>query len=398
MLIRILLASVILMPAATAGGGLFGAGRLSSAAVPGCVDGCGESFGDYSGMMPPSDICGIEPICAAPVCEAPVCAAPIYSMPEVACSTPDVCGDMSIIGQYPDYPVGDFCGDGCGEYCGEGCNGFGASCDERLLGLFRRSDDCFRHFISPMTNPVFFEDPRTLTEARFIYINNQIPGGINGGTMQWFGLQLRAAVSENVSIIVNKTGYTTSGNALADDGWSNISAGFKYNLYRDVAGQSLVSLGATLDMPSGSSDARTTRGNGEFNLFMTSGREIAKDWHYLMAGGWRLPVDQNSDSTSIYWSNHIDKRLGNSGFYLLGECNWYHWTNDGTVSAGGFEGLDLINRGAIGVNANDVVTTALGIKFKPSAHTEIGFAWEKPVTGRKDIIDDRFTMDLILRY
>src|SRR5690349_21238803 len=33
----------------------------------------------------------------------------------------------------------------------------------RLLGLFLPSDHCFDRFISPISNPFFFEDPRSLT-------------------------------------------------------------------------------------------------------------------------------------------------------------------------------------------------------------------------------------------
>lgn len=55
------------------------------------------------------------------------------------------------------------CGDGCCDAC---CDCGSACCNKRLLGLIAPSDHCFDDFISPMTNPVFFEDPRTLTEAR----------------------------------------------------------------------------------------------------------------------------------------------------------------------------------------------------------------------------------------
>ena len=62
------------------------------------------------------------------------------------------------------------------------------------------------------------------------------------------------------------------------------------------------------------------------------------------------------------------------------------------------EGLDLFNLGSRGVDNNDIVTGALGIKYKPSSNVELGFAWEVPLTDRRDILDDRFTMDVIFRY
>ena len=85
-------------------------------------------------------------------------------------------------------------------------------------GLIAPSDHAFDDFISPMTNPVFFEDPRTLTEARFIFINHHVPDGLGGGDVQLFALQLRAALTENLSFIATKDGYIVSDNGLINDG------------------------------------------------------------------------------------------------------------------------------------------------------------------------------------
>ena len=46
---------------------------------------------------------------------------------------------------------------------------------QRVLG-FLPSDHCFDRFISPLSNPFFFEDPRSLTEVRGIFIDNSLPG------------------------------------------------------------------------------------------------------------------------------------------------------------------------------------------------------------------------------
>ena len=64
----------------------------------------------------------------------------------------------------------------------------------------------------------------------------------------------------------------------------------------------------------------------------------------------------------------------------------------------GIEGLDIIRLGSTGVSGNDIVTGAFGFKVKPSTLTEVGVAWEVPLTNRRDIIDNRLTADLILRY
>ena len=50
------------------------------------------------------------------------------------------------------------------------------------------------------------------------------------------------------------------------------------------------------------------------------------------------------------------------------------------------------------VAGNDIVTGAVGAKYKHSAYSEIGLAWEVPLTDRRDIIDNRLTVDWIIRY
>ncbi|MCA9112433.1 MAG: hypothetical protein KDA52_20930, partial [Planctomycetaceae bacterium] len=99
-----------------------------------------------------------------------------------------------------------------------------------------------------------------------------------------------------------------------------------------------------------------------------------------------------------YWSNHVDHKFGNTGFYLFGETNWYHWLQSGSAFPAPVEGLDLFNLGSVGVAGNDIVTGALGVKYKPTDNMEIGFAWEIPLTDRKDILQDRLTVDWIIRY
>src|SRR5689334_22588699 len=63
-------------------------------------------------------------------------------------------------------------------------------CGKRVLG-FLPSDHCFDSFISPLSNPFFFEDPRSLTEARGIFIDNSVPVQDGAGDAQVWAGQLR---------------------------------------------------------------------------------------------------------------------------------------------------------------------------------------------------------------
>lgn len=91
-----------------------------------------------------------------------------------------------------------------------------------------------------MTNPVFFEDPRTLTEARFIFFHHVIPQDAGGGTAQLMAMQVRAALTDRLSIVAAKDGFVTSSHPLVDDGWADVYVGLKYNLLTDPCFQRLV--------------------------------------------------------------------------------------------------------------------------------------------------------------
>ncbi len=177
------------------------------------------------------------------------------------------------------------CGNGCDS---NGCDGFGG-CDSGLLGLgiVKKSESCFDDFISPMTNPVYFEDPRQLTEARLIFINHKLPFLLNApaGRIQLYALQVRLRLTEKLSFIAVKDGFVVSDSPLIDDGWADISAGLKYTLYRDACRGRMLSAGARFETYSGT--PRTLQGNGDgvFDFFLSGGSRLGSCNHYLTSAG-----------------------------------------------------------------------------------------------------------------
>ncbi len=280
-----------------------------------------------------------------------------------------------------------------------------------LLGdLFKPSDHCFDDFISPMSNFVFFEDPRTLTEARPIFVYHELPNsigtlGLPGGDVQLYALQLRLALSERLSIIAVKDGYIVADidggplDTLLNDGWAAVTAGLKYNLYRDPEFGTLLSTGLTYEMPVGSSRSLQAIGDGEFHAFVTGGQRLYGDRaHYLGAFGFRVPVDGGVQTTSFHLSNHLDFRLFDR-FYLVGENIWWHWTDSANNGLPlGVAGQDLFNLYSTNVAGNDLITQSIGFKYKSSGHSELGISFEFPLTNFKDIIDNRLQIEWIWRY
>lgn len=278
-----------------------------------------------------------------------------------------------------------------------------------MKGLIKPSDRCFDDFISPMINFVHFEDPRNLTEIRPIFVNHWVPSTVGngvpaGGTIQLLAFQFRVALTERLSLIGVKSGYiwdNTDGavDTLLDSGWASLTAGLKYNFYRDTERGTLASAGATYEIPIGSSKALQTVGDGEFHMFVTAGQRLLDgNAHIMSAFGWRVPSDGYLQTESLHWSNHFDVKLTEK-VYLLSEIAWWHWVDsaDGGIALGA-AGQDLFNLSANDVTGNNLVTQNIGMKYKPSRNREYGIAYEFPLTSFKDFQASRLQLDMIFRY
>jgi hypothetical protein len=308
---------------------------------------------------------------------------------------------------------------GCASRSGFGCDGSGncggcdGGCDGRggRLGGLRsgflssglsalpimRSEGCYDCFISPITNPVYFEDPRLMTEARGIFLQHRVPSTAGGGSVQLYAIQLRARLTENVAFIATKDGFATSSNPLVDDGWADTAFGLKFALFRNPAAQTLLSAGFTYELATGEASALQGNGNGNLNLFYSGGRKLFNSINWVSGGGFRVPMDWNDESTVFYTSQHLSKNIG-PRTWVLTELNVQNWTRGGQGGIPGVEGGDLFNFGSTGVAGNTIVTNAVGLKFKPRRNQEIGAAFEYPLTERRDIIDNRIHVNYIVRY
>ncbi len=306
-----------------------------------------------------------------------------------------------------DSSSGDACNRvGIGSYCNSNCDSSG-SCDgiggrsSGLLGfgLIKQSEHCFDDFISPMTNPVYFEDPRQLTEARAIFIDHKLPVllGAPAGDIRLFALQVRARLTDRLSLIAVKDGYVDSSSPLIQNGWADIGAGLKYSLYRDACAGRLLSGGVRFETYSGR--RRTLQGNGDgvFDVFMSGATRIGSQGHYMTSSGFILPVDSQAENQMFYWSNHLDRRIGNR-LYAFTELNWFNYMKDGSAFPAPIEGGDLFNFGSPGVKGNNLVTNAVGFKFKPRRNIETGVAFEYPLTERRGVLANRLTADMIVRF
>lgn len=272
------------------------------------------------------------------------------------------------------------------------------------------SDRAFANFASPLTNPFYFEDPRSLTEVRAIGLFQGIPqdqGAFRGGNTMFFGGQARVALGQRWSLVVNKVGASLfnpgSESTLPDGvGMSELWVGPKFVIIRDPEHKTLLTGGVTFQIPLGSSSVYQNTGNLSVVPYVTAAQKLlGTAWgtfNGMAAGGYSFATNsQRSDF--FFMSAHLDFDVMNQQqFFPLAELNWFGYTTDGQARTIGVEGRDLANMGAANKGAN-LVTWALGGRYRSkNSFWELGAAFEGPLFGPRGLFNYRFTVDIIWRY
>jgi hypothetical protein len=319
--------------------------------------------------------------------------------------------NCGVVSEGPPAAGGPFIGSPAGGWFGD------LSWNYFYRGSFE-SDKCFPNFISPVSNPFFFEDPRALTELRPIFMYQRFPNqlqiftdlgsgvvhNINGGTAEFFGLQGRLALSDNFSLVFSKLG----GIAMQPDGFmpgaldnevgfAEIAFGPKWTFWRNDCTNTIAAIGANFEVAIGSASVFQDTGTGGVTPYITFGQELFRNLHILAAAGYRFRFDDDR-SALVFTSLHVDYGIIGR-VYPLVELNWYHYTQNGKHVAAGFEGQDLFMFGSNSVSGNDVLTLAAGVRFKiVPDFIEAGLVYEFPLSNREDLLDYRITADLIFRY
>jgi len=299
------------------------------------------------------------------------------------------------------------CKDFCGGFPWFGKGGFDSTNTHHLFV----SDHEFDGFISPVSNPFFFEDPRSLTELRPIFLYQQA-GGKNtifrGGDIEYLGLQGRLAINECWSIVMTKLGITwiEPHNATEvfqpHDGFSEIIIGPKWTFLRNEGTKTLGAAGLNFDFPAG--DSKVLQDTGSLSLipyvsmaqgFLGSSYGIFQAMGTL---GYNLGVD-NKRSDDLFLSLHLDYDIGNlHKIYPLVEMNFFYYTSNGKANNLNFEGRDLFNFGSTSVSGHGEVSLALGARYKINENIQFGLVGEAPLTYNRDLMAYRVTLDMIFRY
>ena len=275
-------------------------------------------------------------------------------------------------------------------------------------GLFE-SDHAFEEFTSPISNPFLFEDPRSLTEVRGLFLYQSVPGNqpnFLGGDVFYGGLQARLALTERFSISMTKLGVVgvrPRGNSLFDDhtGLSELWLAPKYTFYRDPDKGRLIAGGVQFQIPIGSGNVFQDSGALSIVPYLSAGQNFFKtrfgSINALANVGYAFSTN-NKRSDYFYASAHLSLDVMNKQkFFPIAEVNWVQVTTDGRGRVIPGEGRDLFNFGGQ-AKGSQLLTAAAGLRWRITKRIELGGAYEFPLIGNRDFFKHRFLVDLTWRY
>lgn len=255
-----------------------------------------------------------------------------------------------------------------------------------------------------MLNPVFFEDPRILSEVRPIFMHQTIHENFAtaGGDIQLYAAEIRWAVSDRLAIIATKDGYVDADlGALGDaSGFADLAAGLKYAVIDDANQRLIVTPGFEVKLPTGDQEVFQGSGKGEWDFFVSAAKGFDQ-FNLTGNAGGRIPNDMSRNTAQRHCSLQVDKQV-NPYFIPFVAANAFTMLN-GTSQGGvpgllNTEGFDLINFGSANAAGRTQASLGLGFRSRIKENVIFGFGWEKAVGAPKSIIDHRFTVGFIFRF
>ena len=278
--------------------------------------------------------------------------------------------------------------------------------------------------------PYLFEDPFITTGIFAHGIWHEFPGdsALRAGELYVLAVQARIAITDRLAFIATKDGYAwlrpgSNSQIPHDDGFFDITAGFKYALIDDREAGFILTPSVRIDLPVGQNGLFSGNGSG-VGIPAVSTAYAAGPVNLIAGFGAQLPFDNQKESTSIFYNLHIDANVVDFliPFVELNGTTWTHSANGerniktkafGSVDIGvaqdvlynagvtdeqRFEGLDVVSLGSAGVSGTTIMSLALGARVPVNDHVSIGGYYEFPVTSRKGIFQQRAAVNVLFEY
>jgi len=243
---------------------------------------------------------------------------------------------------------------------------------------------------SPISNPVFFEDPFIRTELEPVFLWTEIDGtlapGVDvGGDVFLYAAQIRYAVNDRLAIIATKDGYVDANPKLLahQEGFADLAAGIKYALIDDEEKQLIVTPGFEFELPTGNEDVFQGNGMGEWDFFVSAAKGF-DDFHAVANVGLRIPNNFADETASAHYSLQLDYHA-HQYFIPFASLNAFTTLNSASHNGGlpiglPFEGADLINFGSSQSAGETDVFIGGGFSSHITEKIAAGVAWETAVT------------------
>lgn len=280
--------------------------------------------------------------------------------------------------------------------------------------------------VAPMSMPYLFEDPYITTGLNLVGIYHNFPSDsvFDGGEAGVIALQARLAITDRLAFIATKDGFMvldTDQAALDDEtGFMDVTVGLKYALIDDRDAGLIVSPSLRYEIPLGTDDLYQGEGDGVLIPAISVGWG-PDDIHVVSDLGAQIALDTSKDSSSIFYNLHIDQAFevdcipGADFIVPFIELNATFWVNGGdgdatldtslgtvplsavqdALAAGlaerRFEGADVANLGSKGMAGEELITMAWGLRVPFDSGISTGLSYERVLSQRRDIFEQRFT-------
>lgn len=272
------------------------------------------------------------------------------------------------------------------------------------------SDHEFDYFASPVSNPFLFEDPRSLTEVRPIFIYQSIPGdapNFQGGNAAFIGTQFRVAFTERFSFVINKLGFVSirggdNGNVPGGSGFAELWLGPKFTFLRNKEHCMVAAGGVMFHIPAGPDVVFQDTGRLSIVPYFSFAKNFLDSrfgsLNFMNTTGYSF--NGAGERSDYLWSSfNISWDVANKDkFYPLLELHYFQYTFSGTARNLDVEGRDLANIGDVNSGTRANFNMAAGARYKITEKAQVGLAIEFPLNNRKDINQFRLTVDFIWRY
>lgn len=298
-----------------------------------------------------------------------------------------------------------------------------------ILGAQSAGADDFEQFHMSVSNPVYSGDARNVTMVRPIVMYQNIPDKIKtiqngakvdvdlGGRVQGAALQFSYAFNEKMSLVAVKDGYVDCepDDSLADhSGYLDIALGLQYSFIYKPEDNFIVSARLVYETTTGDDEVYQSNGDGNIApavLFLKGWDK----WQFSGSIGLVLPFDDEEENVMLYDAWHLSYAVTDwfrplaevNHFHILsaGERNMNDFVNSGdpedlVAAIAAFSPCDIINLGGENTSEHrDLVTMAVGARFRLTSWLDLGAVYEFPLTDNEaTLLDERFLVDAMLTF